>query len=121
MSKLSLERAKALAYLQQKMNVGAQKAQEAEERAFSECGGDPNPDVKLYRSCIRTTALVAARSAAQSPPPPVAVKMLNTQSLPNCKQCRSNAGVTFKFEQRRSGDEGMTAVYACSECNVFWT
>ena len=113
-SPLSPERVKALAYLRRKLNGDEQKAQEAEERVFGECGEVTN----LYRSCIRTTALEGRRSAAQSPPPTVVV---STRSLPNCKQCKSNASVTFKFEQRRSGDEGMTAVYTCSKCNVFWT
>lgn len=118
MSELPPERMLALAYLQRKLNVALQKAKEKEETAFLQCDGLSN--VGKYRSCIRTTALLALRSSAQSPPP-VTRKTTSTRSLPNCKQCKSNTNVTFKFEQRRSGDEGMTAVYACGKCNIFWT
>lgn len=118
MSELPPERMQALAYLQQKLNIGLQKAREKEEMVFVQCDGLSN--MQKYRSCIRTTALVALRSSAQSPPP-TAVPAVSTRSLPYCKQCKSNSNVTFKFDQRRSGDEGMTAVYTCEKCNIFWT
>ena len=113
---LSPERMKALAYLQRKMNVAEETARETEKGVFERGGVCV---VRRYRSLIRTTAL-QGRSSAQSPPP-VPRKMLSTTSLPACNECRSNANVTFKFEQRRSGDEGMSAVYTCAKCNVFWT
>lgn len=118
MSELPQQRMLALAYLQRKLNVALQEARDKEEMAFLQCGG--LSDAAKYRSSIRTTALVALRSSAQSPPPTV-VPAVSTRSLPNCKQCKSNSNVTFKFDQRRSGDEGMTAVYTCEKCNIFWT
>ena len=114
---LSPERLKALAYLQQKMNVAEEKVREIEEMVFEQYGVC---SVRQYRSQIRTSALEGTRSTAQSPPP-VPRKMLSTTTLPKCKGCKSNANVAFKFEQRRSGDEGMTAGYTCSKCSVYWT
>lgn len=118
MSELPPERVQALAYLQQKLNVGLQEAREKEEMVFLQCGLS---DAAKYKSSIRTTALMALRSSAQSPLPTSSQKVVSTRSLPNCKQCKSNSNVTFKFDQRRSGDEGMTAVYTCEKCNIFWT
>lgn len=110
---------KALAYLQQKLDIAIDKAKDAEEQVFQQCGGLSN--MQEYRSCIRTTALTTRRSLAQSPPPVSQQKVVSTNSLPYCKQCKSNERVTFKFDQRRSGDEGMTAVYTCDKCKIFWT
>ena len=119
MSELSAQRMKALAYLEQKLNIAAQKAKQTEEQVFQQCEG--LSDTQKYRSCIRTTALSTRRSLAQSPPPVSQQKVVSTKSLPYCKQCKSNEKVTFKFDQRRSGDEGMTAVYTCDKCKIFWT
>jgi len=80
---LSPERLKALAYLQQKMNVAEEKVREIEEMVFEQYGVC---SVRQYRSQIRTSALEGTRSTAQSPPP-VPRKMLSTTTLPKCKGC----------------------------------
>lgn len=79
-------------------------------------------DWRAYRSAIRLAVedyTEAYRSRAQSPPPPR--RGTEAAALPKCRHCESNKAVTFKFVQRRSGDEGMTPVYTCENCNKFWT
>lgn len=39
-------------------------------------------------------------------------------SAPRCKNCKTLA--QFVMRQDRSGDEGMTSYWQCSNCNVEW-
>jgi len=90
-----------------------------EESAHEKMGG--TDDWRAYRSAIRLAVedyTDGYRSRAQSPPPR---RGTEAAALPKCRQCKSNKAVTFKFVQRRSGDEGMTPVYTCENCNKFWT
>ena len=82
----------------------------------TECGAD---DTRRYRSCVREVA-GGYRSRAQSPLAG-ARRMKEVKALPKCRRCKRNESVVFKLEQRRSADEGMTPVYTCKACNVFWT
>lgn len=114
------QRKLAKAFLRTKLNSG--EAERVEEKAY----GKHAASRRAYRSCVRETAMKLFREKGVRKHSDMTRKeggseKKRSKNLPKCKLCRTNDHVTFKFDQRRSGDEGMTAVYTCENCNVFWT
>lgn len=91
-----------------------------EKRAHEDATEGGCGDARRYRSCVREVA-GGYRSRAQSPLAAGPRRMKEVKALPKCRRCKSNESVVFKLEQRRRADEGMTPVYTCRACNVFWT
>ncbi len=96
------------------------------ERVEANAYGKHAASQRAYRSCVRVTAMKLSRAKGVRKYSVMSgkedgTKTKRSKNLPKCKSCRTNEHVTFKFDQRRSGDEGMTAVYTCEKCNVFWT
>ena len=115
------QRKEAIAYLTRKMDPS--EAAVVELAAYTK----HSKSLRMYRSSAREMAMKRYRERkAKEHSDTVnqkhgAGKNRQSKNLPRCRSCHSNVHVTFKFEQRRSGDEGMTAVYTCAKCNVFWT
>ena len=109
------QREKAIAYLTRTMVPD--EAELVEHRAYTK----HSESLRAYRSSVREMAMKKTRLVKFRAVGHGAGKSSHSKNLPMCRSCHSNVHVTFKFEQRRSGDEGMTAVYTCSKCNIFWT
>ena len=132
----------AASYLRDVLLLNPPSVKETLARARAEAEGyqgDSRERCMKYRSAVR----VVGRSYMQSPTPPdldlddssPALDMMIGEEgedlepacvnkvLPPCKNklcaaAGSNAFVTLRFDQRRSADEGMSAIYICRRCET---